>query len=146
MSEKMTNMRHIRESRNLTQNDVADVLKVDQKTYQRYESGEVPISSDKLVKLANLFHTSTDYLLGYVPTEYPKELAYVEAKESGEIPDADIAFEIRTPAGDEDIDGGLIHVIECYKACGDKEKEHIQYMVDRLAKLVLMDNGKDTEE
>ena len=48
----------------LTKEDLSKSLGVSSKTYSSYVRGERPIPSDKLVMLAQLFHCSTDYLLG----------------------------------------------------------------------------------
>ncbi|MPL63735.1 hypothetical protein SDC9_09376 [bioreactor metagenome] len=57
-------LRDLREDRDLTQQDLADLLKVSQATYSRYESGALDIPSTSLIKLARFYKTSVDYLLG----------------------------------------------------------------------------------
>lgn len=57
-------LRDLREDRDLTQQDLADLLKVSQTTYSRYESGALDIPSTSLIKLAKFYKTSVDYLLG----------------------------------------------------------------------------------
>lgn len=46
-----------------TKEDMAKALGISSKTYLSYIRGERPIPSDKLLKMAHLFHCSTDYLL-----------------------------------------------------------------------------------
>lgn len=48
----------------LTQQQVADYLTCNRQVYARYERGlrEIPVSM--LIKLADLYNTSVDYLLG----------------------------------------------------------------------------------
>ncbi|MDE6667680.1 MAG: helix-turn-helix domain-containing protein [Clostridia bacterium] len=48
----------------LTQNEVAAYLKISQPSYIRYENGSAEPSYDNLVKIADLFDVSVDYLLG----------------------------------------------------------------------------------
>lgn len=48
----------------LTQRQVADYLQIAQPSYIRYENGSSEPSLDALVKLADLFDVSVDYLLG----------------------------------------------------------------------------------
>ncbi|MBR2336737.1 MAG: helix-turn-helix transcriptional regulator [Clostridia bacterium] len=48
----------------LTQRQVADYLQIAQPSYIRYENGSAEPSLDALVKLADLFDVSVDYLLG----------------------------------------------------------------------------------
>ena len=57
-------LRDLREDKDLTQQDVANLLKVSQTTYSRYESGALDIPSTSLIKLARFYQTSVDYLLG----------------------------------------------------------------------------------
>jgi transcriptional regulator with XRE-family HTH domain len=46
------------------QKQVADYLDIDQRVYSNYETGKREIPIKHLVKLADLYGTSTDYLLG----------------------------------------------------------------------------------
>lgn len=48
----------------LTQRQVADYLQMAQPSYIRYENGTSEPTLDNLVKLADLFDVSIDYLLG----------------------------------------------------------------------------------
>lgn len=57
-------IRELREDNDLTQKQVADYLKMTQPQYWRYEAGYRDIPSDVLIALADLYGTSTDYLLG----------------------------------------------------------------------------------
>ena len=54
----------MREDRDWTQTDVANRLNMTQTGYSKYERGERDIPTDVLIQLANLYHTSVDYLLG----------------------------------------------------------------------------------
>ena len=57
-------IRDLREYRDLTQTAVAKILGCTQQTYSRYESGEITIDIYNLIKLAEFYGTSCDYLLG----------------------------------------------------------------------------------
>ncbi len=48
----------------LTQREVANHLGIKQPSYIRYEKGEAQPTLENLVKLADLFDVSVDYLLG----------------------------------------------------------------------------------
>lgn len=54
----------MREDRDHTQQQVADYLNMHRSVYRRYESGEREIPVWAVMKLADLYNTSTDYLLG----------------------------------------------------------------------------------
>lgn len=57
-------IRNLREDHDKTQKEVADYLFCDQSLYSKYERGirEVPVGV--VIKLAKLYDTSTDYILG----------------------------------------------------------------------------------
>ena len=64
-------LRDLREDRDLTQQELANLLKVSQTTYSRYESGALDIPSTSLIKLAEFYKTSIDYLLGLTNNKKP---------------------------------------------------------------------------
>ena len=57
-------LRDLREDADMTQQEVADYLHMHRSVYRRYESGEREIPVWALIKLAELYHTRTDYILG----------------------------------------------------------------------------------
>ena len=57
-------IRDLREDSDLTQKQVAEQLHMKREVYRRYESGEREIPVWALIQLAELYHTSTDYILG----------------------------------------------------------------------------------
>ena len=57
------NLRAIREDNDLRQSDVAKVLNVSQNTYSQYETGVIALTADVLIKLAEYYGVSIDYLL-----------------------------------------------------------------------------------
>ena len=59
-------IRDLREDRDLTQKQVAQYLGMSQTGYSKYETGENDIPTAVLLKLADLYQTTTDYLLGRV--------------------------------------------------------------------------------
>ena len=66
------NLRNIREDRDIKQKDVAKYLNVSQNTYSQYETGVISITAEILIKLADFFGVSVDYLLDR--TDNPKTL------------------------------------------------------------------------
>lgn len=74
--EKFVNqLRYLREMHGYTQNEVAEKLYVDRTTYTWYELGAVQPQIDTLVRLANLYGVSVDFLLGVSTERSVKELA-----------------------------------------------------------------------
>lgn len=57
-------IRDLREDHDLTQTQIAKLLGCTQQTYSRYETGEITIDIFNLIKLAEFYETSCDYLLG----------------------------------------------------------------------------------
>ena len=57
-------IRDLREDRDLNQTQVAAMLGMSQTGYSKYETGENDIPTAVLIKLADYYKTSTDYLLG----------------------------------------------------------------------------------
>lgn len=57
-------IRDLREDRDMTQKQMADVLGMSQTGYSKYETGENDIPTRVLILLADFHNTSVDYLLG----------------------------------------------------------------------------------
>lgn len=68
-------IRSLREDQDLRQKDLADYLHCSQVSYSYYEIGKRDIPTDVLMKLADFYGVSVDYLLGRtnVKTPYPKK-------------------------------------------------------------------------
>ena len=64
-------LRDLREDHDLTQKQVADMLAMSQTGYSKYETGENDVPTRVLLALAELYHTSTDYLLGLTDERRP---------------------------------------------------------------------------
>lgn len=64
-------LRDLREDRDLNQQTLADLLNIGQTTYSRYENGTLDIPSASLIKLAEFYGTSVDYLLGLTDNRRP---------------------------------------------------------------------------
>lgn len=56
------NIRALREDRDLRQREIAAVLGVSQNTYSQYETGVIPFTDQVLIKLADFYGVSIDYL------------------------------------------------------------------------------------
>lgn len=78
VSEVMTvypRLRDLREDAEWNQTELAKMLGMSQTGYSKYETGENDIPVEILEKLADIYHTSTDYLLGRTDekTPYPRK-------------------------------------------------------------------------
>lgn len=57
-------IRDLREDHDLTQTDLAKILNCSQRSYSYYESGGHDIPTQTLIKLADYYNVSVDYILG----------------------------------------------------------------------------------
>ena len=61
---KFENIRKLRLDNGYTQKQIAEMLGVSQNTYSQYEIGVLNYPVDVIIKLADFYGTTTDYLLG----------------------------------------------------------------------------------
>ena len=68
-------IRALREDHDKTQNEIAKLLKVGQRTYCDYELGKTRIPVDSLIVLARLYDVSMDYICGISDdkSEFPEK-------------------------------------------------------------------------
>ena len=57
-------LKDLREDKDLVQKEVASLLGIDQRVYSNYETGKREIPIRFIVKLADFYGVSTDYILG----------------------------------------------------------------------------------
>ena len=71
----LEHLRGLREDRDISQAEMAELLNIHQTTYSNYEleKGNIPLQT--LITLADFFHTSIDYLVGLTDERkpYPKK-------------------------------------------------------------------------
>lgn len=66
-------LRDLREDKDLTQKDIANILNISQRGYSHYETGNNDIPTEILIRLADFYDTSVDYLLGRTNNKNKKE-------------------------------------------------------------------------
>ena len=64
-------LKDLREDKDLLQTDIAEMLGITQTVYSRYERGFQTIPVIHLLKLADFYNTSTDYILGRTNNSKP---------------------------------------------------------------------------
>lgn len=64
-------LKDLREDKDLRQEDVAEILGISQTVYSRYERGFQTIPVVHLLKLADYYQVSTDYILGRTNNSRP---------------------------------------------------------------------------
>ena len=57
-------LKELRKSKGLSQREVGEAIGVNERNYRRYEAGDSDPAATKVVKLADFFEVSADYLLG----------------------------------------------------------------------------------
>lgn len=57
-------LKQVRKEKGITQAEAGKAVKQVQQAYAKYESGQIQLDYDKMVKLCRLFDCSSDYLLG----------------------------------------------------------------------------------
>lgn len=65
-------LKHIREDNDLTQADIAELLKTTRQQVSKWETGIQMMGVDKYIILAEHYNVSVDYLLGLIDT--PRKL------------------------------------------------------------------------
>lgn len=66
-----TRIRNTREDKDITQREIATILKMKQEQYHRYESGKRPLPIEHLITLCKYYNLSADYLLGLIDDPRP---------------------------------------------------------------------------
>lgn len=64
-------IRDLREDRDLNQTKIAKMLGMSQTGYSKYETGENDVPTAILIKLAQFYGTSVDYILGLTNEKKP---------------------------------------------------------------------------
>ena len=78
-------LKRFRKRLGLTQASVAEALGIHRQAYQPYETGKTTPSVKMIIKIANAFDVSTDYLLGRSDTPKPSEVGAEEVAEAREF-------------------------------------------------------------
>lgn len=81
-------LKRFRLNKGLTQAEVADKLGIFQQAYYRYEKGKIFPPVLLIVKMANTFNVSADYLLGLSDEPHAKKYDDEEVKKAFALRDA----------------------------------------------------------
>ena len=61
----MENLKVLRKQHNLSQQKLADILHISQQSVYKYENNITSPDLDTLIKMADFFNTSVDYIIGH---------------------------------------------------------------------------------
>lgn len=64
LGDKMLRLRALRQEQNISMKQLGDIFDVAESTISLYENEKRKVDTDMLIKFANYFNVSTDYLLG----------------------------------------------------------------------------------
>ena len=81
----MERLKKLRDSKNLTQKELADILNVDRTTYVKWETGSSNPSLDTVIKISKFFNFFTDYLLGNETSAKPTTEKGIKIPVLGEV-------------------------------------------------------------
>ena len=68
---QLERIRELREDSDLSQKQLADYLQIHQTTYSSYELGKLSVTAEVLIKLADFYGVSADYILGLTDIRTP---------------------------------------------------------------------------
>ncbi len=77
----MNRIRELREDRDLRQIDIAEKTGIDQKTISNYETGKTLPDSYAIIRLADFFGVTCDYLLGVSERDLKDTTAVIDELE-----------------------------------------------------------------
>lgn len=76
----LKNLKQLREASSVSQKQLASAVGVSQQSINKYENHKIEPDIDTMIRIADYFHTSVDYLIGH--TDIPHE---TEVTSSGEL-------------------------------------------------------------
>ena len=67
------NLRLLRESHGISQQKLADAIGLTQQSINKYENHKIEPDIETLIRIADFFHTSVDYLVGHADVQGTSE-------------------------------------------------------------------------
>ncbi|MBR2870407.1 MAG: helix-turn-helix transcriptional regulator [Clostridia bacterium] len=107
-------IKELREEKNLSQGKLAEIVETSQRNIGRWENGENEPSYSQLIKLADFFNCSIDYLVGR-----EDDLGNIVSTAPSTAP--------------QDIFGDEATLLSCFRKLGTYEKEAILIQIKALA-------------
>lgn len=100
-------MKLLRTEMGVSQQQVADVIGVSQQSINKYENHKIEPDIATLIRLADYFHTSVDYLIGHTTVRH-----------------------IIEPVQRYDLNSQEADMLESYRRLTDKQKEMLQLLAE----------------
>ncbi|MDO3660461.1 MULTISPECIES: helix-turn-helix domain-containing protein [Bacillus] len=111
-------LKKLRDEKKMNQQEVADNLGIARTTYASYEQGKREPDHETLVKIANFFEVTVDYLLGHQPSGKPVVHEEKAPYKVTDDPDLQIAFKDASDFSEE----ARRQAIDFIKYLKEKEK------------------------
>ena len=67
----LQNLKHLRKEAGISQQKLADAIRVSQPSINKYENHNIEPDIDILIRMADYFHTTVDYLVGRTQERNP---------------------------------------------------------------------------
>ncbi len=125
----LNRLRELREDRKLSQQALAELVNTSQQNIHKYETGITEPDIQMLKSLADIFHTSIDYLVEYTPEDYQEQLESLDREDIA----FDIETETKTPHHEGRVNAETLHLVASYEKCREPVKEHLLYIIDELS-------------
>ncbi len=126
---RLNRLRELREDRNMSQQALADLVNTSQQNIYKYENGITEPDIQMLKSLADVFHTSIDYIVEYDDGDYRRILSEMSVK------DEDSMIDVAVPKDNDRINSDKLHLLVSYEKCRPPVREHILFIMEELAKL-----------
>ncbi len=91
----MNRIKELRNEKGINQDVLAKLLGLEIAGISKLETGRVPLKDEYIVKLADYFGVSTDYLLGKSDIRNPEEYNFAYHKETEGLTDEEVADALR---------------------------------------------------
>ena len=102
----MQNLKSLRKEHNLSQQKLADILHISQQSVYKYENGITSPDIETLIRMADYFNTSIDYLVEYT----------------------DISHKIE-PVENHMLNAEELHLLNAYRQLKPSQKEVVQIVI-----------------
>ena len=104
------NLKQLRKKAGISQQALAEKIGVSQQSINKYENHNIEPDIETLIRLADFFNTSVDYLIGHTEIEHPIE-----------------------PVSPYDLNQAEAKIIDSYRIISTKQKHLVLMIVENLA-------------
>lgn len=103
----LENLKRLREAANISQKALADVIGVSQQSINKYENHNIEPDIETMIRLADYFNTSVDFLIGH--TDIPHKIE---------------------PVHPCDLNNKEAAIVNGYRRLTEKQRQSVELMID----------------